>query len=294
MMKKILVLTILLSINVTSAATWKKLSTTTAGASGTAGTAIQASQCPTGFIFIPKNIAYTAVDFCVAKYEMKNSYGTALSQATGTPWVSIDRPTARSKCQALGVGYDMISNDQWQTIARNIAGTAANWSSGTVANGDLNLGHTDNSPVNSLAAITDDNDSCNGTGQTCSSTVWDSQRRTHILSNGGVVWDIGGNVREWVTNDSNVSHGADGYTSTISGGDIRQTRYGPLSSTICSSPGSSPYCGMGYGFFNYTAGAVVRGGRWLSLDKGGIFSVDLSLATSLVDTGFGFRCVFVP
>jgi hypothetical protein len=251
--------------------------------------------CPTGYVLVPANSSYFPKQFCVAKYEAKNDgYGTAVSTATGLPWVSIDRPTSRSKCQNLGSGYDMISNDQWQTIARNIASVSTNWSTGTVASGELNRGHTDNAPANALAAVTDDNDPCNGTGQTCSSTVWDSQRRTHVLSNGSVVWDFAGDVWEWVTNDSNVSNGADGYISTMSGADIRQTRYGAASGTICASPAVSPYCGMGHGWFNYVAGAVFRGGAWYNVVAAGVFASNLSNAPTNSNTLIGFRCVFVP
>ena len=251
--------------------------------------------CPTNYILVPANTTYFPKQFCVAKYEMKNDgYGTAVTQATGTPWVSIDRPTSRSKCQALGSGYDMISNDQWQTIARNIAGVASNWDSGTVASGQLNRGHSDNAPASALAAVTDDNDPCNGTGQTCSSSTWNSQRRTHTLSNGNKIWDFAGNVWEWVTNDSNVSNGADGYISTMSGGDIRQTRYGAASGTICATPGSSPYCGMGHGWFNYTAGAVFRGGYWVNDVNAGVFASYLVNASTATSANIGFRCVFVP
>jgi len=290
-MKLLILIALLFFENESFAATWKKL--TTSIGTGTAGTPLQSSQCPSGFVFIPKNTTYTAVDFCVMKYEAKNDgYGTAVSTAAGVPWVSINRATARSKCQALGEGYDMISNDQWQTIARNIAGTASNWDSGAVASGQLSRGHSDNAPATALVAVTDDNDPCNGTGQTCSSSTWDSQRRTHALSNGNKIWDFAGNVWEWVTNDSNVSNGADGNISTMSGTDIRQTSYGTLRSTKCATPRNSPFGGMGGGWFNYTGGSVLRGGDLVYL--AGVFSVNLNAAPTYVGADVGFRCVFVP
>ena len=282
---------------ISQAGTWKKATTTissSGGASGTAGTALIASQCPSGYIFVPKNTTYTVVDFCVAKYEMKNDHGFAVSTASGNLYSGINLANSKSACQNMGAGYDLISNKQWQTIARNIAGVASNWSTGVVASGYLNQGHTDNSPSYPLVAVTDDNDACNGTGQTCSSTVWDSQRRTHTLSNGNVIWDFAGNIWEWVTNDNYASNGADGYISSMNGADIRQTRYGAASGTICASPLTSPYCGMGYGYFNYSAGAFTRGGNWGNGVYAGVFHADLSNPPSNRYPDIGFRCVFVP
>ena len=280
----ITVIIVLLSFN-TQAAKWEKPNFGTVTPEVTA--------CPTGYIGVPAALPYTVRYFCVMKYEAKNDgYGTAVSTAAGAPWVGIDRPTSRSHCQALGPGYDMISNDQWQTIARNIAGVAGNWSTGTVTSGELNRGHSDNAPPSALGAVIDDNDPCNGTEQTCSSTVWDSQRRTHALSNGNKIWDFGGNVWEWVTNNNTVVNGADGNISTMSGADIRQTRYG--AAAFCATPSSTPYCGMGYGYFNYSAGAVIRGGTWGDVVDAGVFAADLGNAPTDTDTLLGFRCVFVP
>ena len=248
--------------------------------------------CPTNYILVPALSGYTSKDFCVAKFEMKNDgYGEAISQASASPLVSIDRPTSRSKCQNLGVGYDLISNNQWQTIARNIADVNANWSSGTAYTGELSRGHSDNAPGSALTASTDDTAGCTGTGQTCSNVTWNSQRRTHTLSNGNVIWDFAGNVWEWVTNDNTASNGADAYASTFTSGVI-QTKYG--NDTICGTPASNNYCGYGYGYINYSAGAVMRGGDWYSGTFTGVFASHLSVAPSDSGTGIGFRCVFQP
>jgi hypothetical protein len=257
---------------------------------------VSTSTCPTGYLLVPKNTTYTTKDFCVMKYEASNDgYGTVTSVGGGTPWVVINRANARSACLALGYGFDLISNNQWQTIARNIAGVAANWDSGVVASGQLNRGHSDSVPANTLATSSDDiSGNCSGTGQTCSSTVWDSQRRTHVLANTNVIWDIGGNAWEWVTNDSNISNGADGYISTMSGADIRQSRYGAATGNFCASPSSTPYCGMGYGWVNYANGAVIRGGPWNGDVGSGVFAVGLSNASTAANTSLSFRCVFVP
>lgn len=264
----------------------------TAGSGSGGGTSVT---CPAGFVQVPALAPYTTTNFCVAKYEMKNDGdGNAVSQASGLSWASIDRPTAIGKCQAMGSGYDMITNEQWQTIARNIAGTASNWSTGVVANGELNRGISDGSQSSGRAASADDiNGNCENTGQTCSSTTWNSQRRTHTLSNGSVVWDIAGNVWEWVSNDNYEPVGTDDYVSNLSGGDIRQTRYGAASGTICATPGSSPYCGMGLGWLGYAAGAVLRGGSWSGDVSAGVFASHLGNAPTNTYTDLGFRCVFL-
>ena len=292
MKKSVFIFSLLISVTAMSA-TWKKTTVTPPAIStGTAGTALTSAQCPTNYIFIPKSSPYTFSDFCVSKYEMKDDgYGSPTAKATGTPWTTINRITSRIKCQSLGAGYDLISNDQWQTIARNITGVAANWST-ALYSGALNQGHSDGNPNNPLAAVTDDNDPCNGTGQTCSSSVWSSQRRTHVLSNGNVIWDFAANVYEWVTNDSNVAYSGDAYVATLSAGDIRQSRYGSAAGTFCAAPGGSPFCGMGAARVGYTGGAVARGGTWSMGDQSGIFTVSLEADPTFGDVIAGFRCIF--
>lgn len=293
-MKKLLVLNlVLLSLPVYSA-TWKKIAVTPPTSStGTAGTALTSAQCPTNYLFVPSLSPYTVTSFCVAKYEMKNDgYGTPASVATGGPWVSIDRNAARAKCQSLGGGYDLISNNQWQTIARNIAGVASNWDSGTVATGQINWGHTDGTPNNALAAVTDDNDPCNGTGQACTAASWNAQRRTHNLSNGNVIWDFGGNVYDWVTNDQTVAYSTNYFVSSMFAGDNEQIRYGAETSTICPSRWSSPYCGFGSARIGFNGGASARGGEWTMGDQGGVFTTTMEAPANYTGNNAGFRCVF--
>lgn len=70
-----------------------------------------ALSCPANFIKVPGS-----PEFCIAKYEMRNNgSGTAVSQSASAPWSAINQPTARTKCQALGAGYDLPTIAQWQT-----------------------------------------------------------------------------------------------------------------------------------------------------------------------------------
>lgn len=273
------------SVAISYGATWKKLS------SGSTN-----DPCPTNYVLVPALAPYTTRDFCVMKYEAKNDgYGTVVSVAAGLPWTSINRDNARAACKSLGINYDLVSNDQWQSMVRDIASVASNWSTGIVGSGQLNPGHTDNAPASILAAVTDDNDPCNGTAQTCTSTTWNSQRRTNTLSNGNVIWDLGGNAGEWVTNHADASPGATTYISNFSTGDIRQTRYGAASGTICATPAVSPYCGMGYGNMGAVAGnANTRGGAFYFAASAGIFAAYINVAPTFVDARYGFRCIFAP
>ena len=54
------------------------------------------------------------------KYEAKNDGSdNAVSQANSTAYVDIDPPKAILKCRAMGVKYDLITNEEWQSLARN-------------------------------------------------------------------------------------------------------------------------------------------------------------------------------
>jgi hypothetical protein len=257
--------------------------------------------CPPHYILVPHKLPYTTRDFCVGKYETKElsesmNFAPSPSRA---PVVSIRRDYVnapfnvgmRVNCQGQGPGFDLISNDQWQTIARDIAGVDSNWSGGVAYSGELNRGHSDGAPANSLAASTDD-DPCFGTGETCSASVWNSQRRTHTLSNGNVIWDFAGNVHEYVSNVSTISPGASDYAANFNSGDYRQTSYGHDS--FCALPSVSPYCGYGYGIVATASGAVARGGDYDDGVDAGVFAAKLDINGTSNYSTVGSRCVFQP
>ena len=98
------------------------------------------------WVLVEGNSDYGTEDFCVMKYEAKNISGVATSQASSSPWAYITQYDASAKCRSLGDGFDLISNDQWMTIATNIANESSNWITGTVGTGALNRGHSDSTP----------------------------------------------------------------------------------------------------------------------------------------------------
>ncbi|MCB9085749.1 MAG: hypothetical protein H6624_15485 [Bdellovibrionaceae bacterium] len=265
-----------------------------------------------------------------ATHNYDTEYGTnehkfkAVSVINGRPWTYIKRGEngastgqgALEACQYLntqeGVSnkYDIISNDEWQTIARDIAaqqsGPTNNWAADSFGDTVLNHGHADNSPSQSC-------DASNEYVQTdCADSGSESkfqEKRTHNLSNGEVIWDLAGNVWEWVkdNNTTTVYTGSftwdywtdwtdttpnDGISDSYS---ATQALFGPLDLTpaICTNPNANNYCGLGY-LYDHNAGAVFRGGYWYFNAYSGVFSSALTGGPSGSYGSIGFRCVFHP
>jgi formylglycine-generating enzyme required for sulfatase activity len=286
---------------------------------GATAAGIPGITCPTNYLAVgPNTDVLVSEAFCVSKYEMKilgddngsQAYSAAFvadSRASGTPWVMIDRNQAITECQALGAGYDLISNAQWQALAREIelaqsAGVFLNWSNGSTSGANaLNRGHSDNGPSNALAASLD-SDPCFGTGQAscANNTNADfTQKRTHTLSSGEVIWDVAGNVYEWVKND--IAPGPPYEGNVVTGnnhisqqpwttGLNRPEMWGPFGNYTAKNSGE--YGGLGYGNLGYSAGAVFRGGVWADGNVSGVFSAHLDGGPLDSVTNIGFRCVW--
>ncbi len=190
--------------------------------------------CPQGFVPVPKNVAAgTTRDFCVSKYHMKAVHnGTnapadginlgnsgayyAESRAANTPWTGVDLQFAIDTCDDLnkaGVpgNFHLITNAEWMTIAYSIENNPQNWSGSSVGAGHLPTGHSDGSCIDSpsgcesgqnfLAAPATDADPCWGTHNSNCVTkshidFW--QKRTFVLGNDYLIWDMAGNVNSWV------------------------------------------------------------------------------------------------
>jgi hypothetical protein len=280
---------------------------------GSAGTIT----CPANYLPVESNSGVlVSQPFCVSKYEMKilgNDDGNQVysavfvadSRSSGTPWVNIMRAQSITECQSLGGGYDLISNAQWQAVAREIelkqsAGNYLNWSNSSTSGANaLNRGHSDGTPGNSLAASLD-NDPCFGTLQAnCadnSSTDF-QQKRTHTLSSGDTIWDVAGNVFEWVKGDIAAGPPYEGGNGFISQepwtSDLNHPEmWGPFGNY--TSKNSGQYGGFGFGNLGSSGGAVFRGGRFNDGTYSGVFNANLTAGASFSSPSLGFRCVVVP
>lgn len=282
--------------------------------------------CPAGFIGVPSSgiekLGHAQIpettpwyldinrDFCVMKYPAKRPSTAAnfaiATDLTASPWTFISLANsggnAASACSNISGGtYRLLHNTQWQTIARNAENVSANWSSGVVGTGTMARGHTDGVP-NSALAHSADSDPYFGTENTAG-FGWD-QRRTKTLSNGEVIWDLGGNI--WHILMDRISE-----YNTLPGLGINPTPAAniwsefaaavfPLNSTnrLLFGPMADYNSGFGVGRLHGgptdSVGPVFRGGSWKDGSNAGAFATDLSRSSTYQNNDAGFRCVFIP
>jgi type II secretory pathway pseudopilin PulG len=243
----------------------------------------ETESCGTGWI-------NTGLEFCVMQYEAKNVGGVATSQAASTPWASINLTQAQAACKAIGA--HLINNSEWMAIARDAESVSSNWN-GTV----MYRGHSDNSPAN---AASDGADPYYGTGNTSPS----EQRRTLTLSNGQTIWDIAGNVWEWVDYSILTTEMPTPRTGWLEFNQITNwstnlgyDNVGPKDKSKTGSNGvgristdpdtsysnNTPYDNTVHAFF--------RGGTYGSVINAGVFSLELDISPTYTSNGgVGFRC----
>ena len=268
--------------------------------------------CPEGYIPVPREDNYTERDFCVMKYEAGSEYrqndrdrdryrnnyrgnededyyfDKAVSRSGNDPWTGLSHGEAKEKCQNNGIGYSLITNDDWQTIARLIESEPENWSSGRAvvrADNVLNVG------VSFRGA--------SGGSRRGSSSHWEINRRTHILPNGEEIWDFSGGVWEFVlesTASLGVRSEGNKHISELSGESKRL--FGPKNSfyhlsdrSIRETPG-----GLGDAKLSTVKDYTARGGGNSERDMG-VFSVRADIDNKRSGPSLrniGFRCIFRP
>ena len=287
--------------------------------------------CPISFVSVPGDATLGTADFCVMQFEAKawndqDSDGIVdageveadgcsaapgacldgnsaarkpVSMADNLPWIRLSQIQARDACADLngGVGskYYLLTNPEWMTIARNIENQKANWSGGTVGLGAIFQGNIYNNSDSGY----DGNNPEAGTGR--------NFKARHVLSNGEHIWDLSGNVAEWV--DWKVAPTQKAYSSA-DGAPLLLFRELNLLDRLISltdemfpnswQPSQASY-GSGQGIGQYYAGdsasggAAFRGGSYNdNLWRAGIFYLNLDLADTETSAALGFRCAYRP
>jgi hypothetical protein len=210
-----------------------------------------------------------------------------------------------------------MTNDEWMTIAYNVVNQGSNWSGGSVGNGAVYIGHSDNVPANASQASNDDTQGYFGTDGPASgggTGTNATQRRTLSLSNGSIIWDFAGNVYQEVQR-SNMNIGDNTNTMAMpacSNGtsSLEACQYSNLATPYVSSystdvtqlmaapPNNSWYSQQNIGeLVTYGSGvnpgsynAFIRGGNW-NYGADGPFLLNLNWTIAATANYMGFRCV---
>lgn len=275
--------------------------------------------CPAGYVLVPKNNDYVPYNFCVMKYEAKalttagtvdldgcneagcttGNWGTLshspTSVADGLPWRMVSYDTALAECRSLGNNYNLITNAQWQTVARNLELVSANWTTGSLGTGCMFTGN-----ANDLTCGYNGANPEGGTGR--------NTRARLFLSNGQEVWDFSGNMTEWVADPNTFHYGPEAMmagvtlvthaTTGILDDQVSRAskeQFGPSGTYSGCNNAGNDYCGIGNGWLSPANGAISRGGNYNDTFYAGVFMSYLLNGTGgsgSVNTGF--RCTYLP
>jgi general secretion pathway protein G len=292
------------------------------------GQSVSINLCPKGYIKVPGNNLYGTKDFCAMKYEAKavninnptvgltsptifwfqvvdnnalatiSSNGrTIASVPSGFPIGNLSQTTAISYCN--NINASLMNNNEWMTIARNIEEQSVNWTGGIVGSGGLYRGLTNgpvqNSNTSAQPASSDDENGYFGTDQTFPGI----KRRTYILSNGEVIWDLSGSHYEWLSDSIMGEDKPNGNSNSFIEWTIfnQQGSYGSLNYNLLRPSdinwGSSQNIGMYWSGGNLTGGpyAFARGESHWGGGNAGLFALRLDKTISERDGFIGFRCV---
>lgn len=213
-----------------------------------------------------------------------------------------DGTNISAKAYCKNSGWHLITNDEWMTIANNVASVATNWCNkdGTGcgnAPGSLGKilanGHNDSTPNKALEAGPDSDPTFG--------TLPNPQKRTLTLSNGQVIWDFAGNVWQWI--DITIARKDEPRTIVPGFGNLRWTwgefqtvpqdsRYSPPDPTWNSTNGIGRiYHFNSIGDTDTTLYTFIRAGNWRHGYDSGAFTVHMQPVPDKkgIDD-VGFRC----
>lgn len=209
-----------------------------------------------------------------------------VSAPEGKPWRHVDLEDSIAGCQKMakiysdypGMEFDLITNLEWQTIARNIEQQKANWSRGEIGSGCVKEGNSG------------DNSECSYKTAVPGPEAGSNPDAMHVLSNGERIYHFSGNVWEWIKDDNLSVHGWKGKMAFLSEPTFGPARIYNLSEhPFCNE--TNRFCGFGFGKLIWSFGVLARGG---GSNRGGIYEVIRVFKSTGSDSSTGFRCVTRP
>nr|WP_295900609.1 Ig-like domain-containing protein [uncultured Bdellovibrio sp.] len=252
--------------------------------------------CPIDFTYVFNPAGAIASPFCVGRFEAKGSTSAPQFVASGSPIVGISQMVAIGSCTGKGTGYDLISNQEWNTVADLIRQRPENWTGGVVESGIL---HRGNMAVSSgpVAAVT--GDPCSPADATlCANSA---ARRVSYLPYAQEIWDFAGNAWEVAKDIDSTGYLPNyGFVVDLASTDLIRQRYGTTLS--CGSSAAVERCGYGYLDFASAGPVIWRGGAAYNSitapsdggNRVGVFAAKRTLDAAQTLMNGGYRCVFHP
>lgn len=287
-------------------------------------------ECPEWFLRVPWNEDFNQPWFCVMKYEATYEDATVpnstvpdilwntvqyqvwkipVSKPLLYPIAEINQQQAIDSCKSMWDWYNLITNDEWMTIARNIEQQNSNWSWWTVWTSWIFRWITNElNTTTSLWCKTIDS-SWNHSRIAMSSplnidtTKWGTQKwsdcdskRQLQLSNWEIIWDLSGNIWEHV-NKANTLDWT--WYATWTNPDPCSVTDGTYEWTACNSSERTLYWPSNASRWNthwmwwvldYDGVIFIRGADAGLSANAGIFALALSWTGSTFLNDTGFRC----
>jgi flagellin-like protein len=247
--------------------------------------------CPSGFAGIDE-----LGGFCIMKYEASHQDATsssdgsssvAASQQGVVPWEFVTYHEARDACQAMGTGYNLTTNKQWQAATEAVIGQPDTFVHG---NNDYGSAWEDSSESGTDDPTeTGDDHNWLDEGRVLTGTGPD----TWATSEG--VYDLNGNMWEWVYVTSGDSEGTVDQSHPMHFGGTNNWVNGWNSTgeypTDLASSSNSSFDDYYWSSSNDNR-AVRRGGHWTSGRYAGPFAMYVIYAPSDSGARIGFRCSY--